>query len=179
MRIETAAGIQINTGRKAPLTRALRETLNRLSGKDLYIVSPSETYWVETLTNPKKPSIWAGKGPSFDSDGGNEYWDIPQNFWRVLKNGYMTHYKCDDERATEMFRDGRVDMIQTFEGSRNRESIGFDSMYDDGNRSDGKHGRNDRYKAKRSMKLSSICPPTTRKMKTDKQWAKEARKGCK
>lgn len=81
------------------------------------VIASTETYWVETLTDPKKPNIWAGKGPSFDSDGG--CW----SFWRVLENGYMTHYKNDDGRITEMFRDSNVDMTQTFEGSQEREPV--------------------------------------------------------
>lgn len=139
MQIATASGLSIKIGQTAPITRGLRETLNRLSGQNLYIVPPTETYWVETLSNPKKPSIWAGKGPSFDSDG--DYWSTPTCFWRILENGYMTNYKNDNDRDTEFFRNNSVDPTQTFEGSRERESIGFDSWYDDGNRSYGKRGR--------------------------------------
>lgn len=86
-----------------------------LAGDHKIVTSP-ETRWVETLSNPKKPNIWAGKGPSFDSDGDN---------WarRILDNGYMTHYKNDAERAMEMLRDSRVDMTQTFEGSQEREPV--------------------------------------------------------
>jgi hypothetical protein len=153
MRIATASGLSINIGQTEPITRGLRETLNRLSGKNLYIVPPTETYWVETLSNPKKPNIWAGKGPNFDSDG--DYWITPTSFWRILHNGYMTHYKNDFENNAELFRDKNVD-AQTFEGSRERESIGFDSWYDNGMRDENKedkrsHGKRGR-KSKKHIK---------------------------
>lgn len=151
MRIATASGLQINIGRTAPLTRGLRETLNRLADKDLYFVAPAEAFWVETLSNPKKPSIWAGKGPSFDSNG--DYWVTPTNFWQVLDNGYMTHYKNDAERAVEMFRDNRVDMTKVFNGQREHDPM-RSGDWDDGNRSDGKRGRNDRYKTNRHNRVA-------------------------
>jgi hypothetical protein len=150
MQIATASGLSIKIGLTAPVTRGLRETLNRLSGKDLYIMLPVETYWVETLSNPKKPNIWAGKGPSFDSDG--DYWSTPKYFWRVLDNGYMTNYKNDNLRHTELFSNNNVD-TQTFDGSREREPIRFDSFHDDenqdDNRSNGKRGR----KSKKHIKF--------------------------
>lgn len=120
MRIATASGLNINTGLTAPITRVLRETLNRLAGKDLYIVPPFETYWVKTLSNPQKPNIWAGKGPRFDSDG--DYYSSPTSYWRVLENGYMTNYKNDNDWGAEMFNNNSVD-TQTFEGSRERISF--------------------------------------------------------
>lgn len=92
-------------------------TLTSPRAKSRKITPPAGARWVETLSNPKKPNIWAGKGPSFDSDGVRDY------FWRVLENGYMTHYKNDHERAAEMYRDSHVDMIQTFEGSCERDPM--------------------------------------------------------
>lgn len=142
-----------------------------LPAKNRKITVPAGTRWVETLSNPKKPNIWEGKGPSFDSY--NPFWETNKSFWRILDNGYMTHYKNDEERAEAMFCDNPVDMTQTFNGSCNHERMRYDDWYDDGNRSDGKRGRNDRYKAKQSTKLSLVCPQTTRKMKTDADWAAE------
>jgi hypothetical protein len=184
MRIATASGLNINTGLTAPITRGLRETLNRLTGKNLYIVPPAETYWVTILSNPEKPNIWAGKGPSFDSTDCRPM-DTPKHFWCVLDNGYKKTYKNDDYRAVEMSLDSNVEMTQTFEQCSSKKAPiqkpkgggvtqfngRLQSMIVEGDhRKYSARGRNDSYKDRHRTKLSTFCIVPLRGTRTEAEW---------